>query len=109
MLEDSEELIIARDEMGIALGGVRTPPVTVPLRILSGDPVATEGFCFLFGDTTELSAETLMDLYGSLDSYVLELETAVAESVSNGWLLEVDADIMIEEETQRAISLGLTN
>ena len=108
-LEDGEELIIARDERGIAIGGVRTPPVTVPLRILSGDPVATEGFCFLFGDTTELSAETLMDMYGSLDSYVQNLETAAAESVSKGWLLQVDADIMIEEETQRAVSLGLTN
>ena len=109
LLEDSEGLIIARDEMGIALGGVRTPPVTVPLRILSGDPVATEGFCFLFGDTTELSAETLVSMYGSLDLYVEQLKDAAAESVSNGWLLEVDADIMIEEETQRAISLGLTN
>ena len=48
-------------------------------------------------------------MYGSLDSYVLELETAAAESVSKGWLLQVDADIMIEEETQRAVSLGLIN
>ena len=108
-LEDSEELIVARDALGIAIGGVRTPPVTAPLRVLSGDPVATEGFCFLFGDTTELSTETLMNMYGSLDSYVQELETAAAESVSKGWLLQVDADIMIEEETQRAVSLGLTN
>ena len=109
LLEESEGIIIARDDMGIALGGVRTPPVTVPLRILSGDPVATEGFCFLFGDTTELSAETLVSMYGSLDLYVEQLKDAAAESVSNGWLLEIDADIMIEEETQRAISLGLTN
>ena len=108
-LEDGEELIIARDERGIAIGGVRTPPVTVPLRILSGDPVATEGFCFLFGDTTELSPETLVGMYGSLDSYVQELQTAAAESVSKGWLLQADADIMVEEETQRAVSLGLTN
>ena len=108
-LEDSDELIIARDDMGIAIGGLRTPPVTVPLRILSGDPVATEGFCFLFGDTTELSPETLKNMYGSLDSYVQQLEEAAAESVSGGWLLQADADIMIEEETQRAVSLGLTN
>ena len=108
-LENSEELIVARDALGIAIGGVRTPPVTAPLRVLSGDPVTTEGFCFLFGDTTELSTETLMDMYGSLDSYVQELETAAAESVTEGWLLQVDADIMIEEETQRAVSLGLTN
>ncbi len=107
-LVEGEEVVIARDAMGIAVGGVRTPPVTAPLRILSGDPVATEGFCFLFGDTTELDAESLNDLYGSLDTYVQQLQVAAAESVSNGWLLQSDADIMIEEETQRAVSLGLT-
>jgi len=83
--------------------------VSAPLRILSGDPVATEGFCFLFGDTTELTTEALIDMYGSLDAYVQELQSASAQSVSNGWLLQADADIMIEEETQRAVSLGLTN
>ena len=108
-LEESEELIVARDALGIALGGVRTPPVMAPLRVLSGDPVTTEGFCFLFGNTIELNTETLMDMYGSLDSYVQELETAAAESVEKGWLLQVDADIMVEEETQRAVSLGLIN
>ena len=108
-LEESEELIVARDALGIALGGVRTPPVMAPLRVLSGDPVTTEGFCFLFGNTIELNTETLMDMYGSLDSYVQELETAAAESVAKGWLLQVDADIMVEEETQRAVSLGLIN
>lgn len=108
-LVNSEELVIARDAMGIAIGGVRTPPVEAPLRILSGDPVTTEGFCFLFGDTTELDTETLIDMYGSLDAYVQELKAAAAQSVSNGWLLSSDADIMIEEETQRAVSLGLTN
>ena len=87
----------------------KAPPVTAPLRVLSGDPVTTEGFCFLFGDTTELSTETLINMYGSLDSYVQELETAAVESVSKGWLLQIDADIMVEEETQRAVSLGLTN
>ena len=63
----------------------------------------------IFRGSTELSAETLVSMYGSLDLYVEQLKDAAAESVAKGWLLEVDADIMIEEETQRAISLGLTN
>jgi hypothetical protein len=41
--------------------------------------------------------------------YVQQLEDAAAESVSSGWLLQADADIMVEEETQRAVSLGLSN
>ena len=52
--------------------------------------------------TFSVSPQVWSDIIG-------ELETAAAESVSKGWLLQVDADIMIEEETQRAVSLGLTN
>ena len=46
-------------------------------------------------------------MYPSLGSYVEALEAAADESVTNGWLLQADAEIMIEEETERAISFGL--
>jgi len=100
-------LEIIRDEMGIAIGGVRTPPVEAPLRILIGDPGSSEGFCFLFGQTFDIDLETLQGMYPSLGSYVEALEAAADESVTNGWLLQADAEIMIEEETERAISFGL--
>ena len=54
-LELESEDVIARDELGIAVGGIRTPPVDVPTRVLSGDPSVGEGFCFLFGQTLPLS------------------------------------------------------
>ena len=100
-------LEIIRDEMGIAIGGVRTPPVDVPLRILIGDPGSSEGFCFLFGQTFDIDLESLQSMYPSLGSYVEVLEAAANESVTNGWLLPEDAEIMIEEETQRAEKAGL--
>ena len=101
------ELEIVRDEMGIAIGGIRTPQVEAPLRILIGDPGSSEGFCFLFGQTFDIDLETLQGMYPSLDSYVVALEAAAGESVANGWLLPEDAEIMIEEETQRAVRTGL--
>ena len=101
------DLTIVRDELGIAVGGVRTPPVDAPLRILIGDPGATEGFCFLFGQTFEIDLETLQDMYPTLEAYVAALEAAASDSVGNGWLLPEDAVIMIEEETRRATQAGL--
>ena len=102
-----EKIEIVRDEMGLAVGGIRTPTVSVPLRIFSGDPAVSEGFCFLFGQTFEIDAPTLRSMYPTLESYVSAFEAAAAESVHAGWLLQVDADIMIEEETTRAVSLGI--
>ncbi len=99
--------VIVRDEMGIAIGGVRTPPVDAPLRILIGDPGSSEGFCFLFGQTFDIDLETLQGIYPSLNAYVEALEAAADESVANGWLLPEDAEIMIEEETRRAEKAGL--
>ena len=99
--------IIVRDELGIAVGGVRTPPVDTPLRILIGDPGSSEGFCFLFGQTLEIDLPELKSMYPTLESFASSLEAAAVQSVENGWLLQVDAEIMIEEETARAISLGV--
>ena len=106
-VSEDDELEIIRDEMGIAVGGIRTPPVTAPLRILFGDPAVSEGFCFLFGQTFDIDQVTLLSMYESLDGYVADLEAAAIRSVENGWLLQVDADIMVKEETRRAITLGL--
>lgn len=103
----SVEFEIIRDELGFAIGGIRTPTVIAPLRILDGDPGSSQGFCFLFGKTTPINATVLHEMYPSLEFYVHELQVATAQSVESGWLLQTDADIMIEEETARAQLLGL--
>ena len=50
---------VATDELGIALGGIRTGPVDVPATALSGAAVEGDGVAFLFGRTTPLSADEL--------------------------------------------------
>lgn len=100
--------VIARDDLGIALGGVRTPPVDVPTRVLSGDPSADDaGLCFLFGQTQPLPEGALTTLYTDEADYVAQLEASAAEAVANGWLLPEDAETMVAEETARVAELGL--
>ena len=95
LVTGGDEPAIVRDELGIALGGIRTPPVDVPVAVLSGD--AVEGgspFCFLFGSTTPLSAEVLDERYPSKLAYTDDYAAAAAETVTAGFLLEVDAEAM---------------
>lgn len=99
---------LVRDELGIATGGVRTPPVDVPLRVLSGDPGSEGGACFLFGETRLLDEAEVAALHGTLDAYVAALQASADTAVEAGWLLPVDAATMVEEETARAVSLGLS-
>ncbi len=95
---------VVRDDDGIALGGIRTPPVDVPLRVLSGDPSGEEGgFCFLFGQTVPL--DDVASRYADVDAYLAAFDAAADEAVANGWLLEADAATMREEEQARAEAL----
>ncbi len=102
------ELTIVRDDLGIAVGGIRTPPVDAPIRVLSGDPSGEEeGFCFLFGQTLPLEPELLVERYGDLAGYEAELRASADAAVEAGWLIREDADDMIAEELERAAELGL--
>ncbi len=99
---------VARDDLGIALGGIRTPPVDVPLRVLSGDPSGESGgFCFLFGKTLPFEGDELATLYADLDDFLAQLEASATAAVDQGWLLPDDAATIIAEETARAEELGL--
>lgn len=98
---------VVRDELGLAVGGVRLPTVDAPLRIVSGDPSGDEGACGLFGQTNEIPIETLQARYGDVAGYEVAVAAAAADAVAAGWLLEVDAQTMIDEELARAEALGL--
>ena len=56
---------LARDRLGNALGGVRTPAVDVPVAALSGEaPPGASRLCALFGSTVRFEPATLVRLYG---------------------------------------------
>jgi hypothetical protein len=98
---------IARDELGIAVGGIRTPPVDVPIRVLSGAPSSNDIVCLLFGQTLPLESGVLSTLYESKAVYLEALQASANAAVAAGWLLSEDAETIVAEETARAATLGL--
>lgn len=115
---DGDEPTIARDEHGIALGGVRNPLVDVPTATLTGDPPGGAsiedlvnddggeggGLCVLFGQTIPFDQSTLLSRYGTADRYLEEFGASAEEMVAAGFLLQPDADELIAEaEANRAL------
>jgi hypothetical protein len=112
-LVEGDEVVIARDEHGIARGGVRNPLVDVPVATLTGEPPGGAtiedlvsgdgGICVLFGSTIAFDQATLVDLYGTADDYLDAFRAAADDAVEAGFLLRVDADEQIAEaEANRA-------
>ncbi len=82
---------VARDADGIALGGIRTPPVDVPTQVLSGvagpEP---EIICILSGSTLDLPAPPPAERYGTVDAYQAAYDAAVDDAVEAGFVLDDD-------------------
>ncbi|MFN8642502.1 MAG: alpha/beta hydrolase domain-containing protein [Candidatus Binatia bacterium] len=87
---------IVRDADGIALGGLRTPPIDVPVEILSGVPGPKQALlCLLLGSTTPLPAERLAALYASRTDYVQRYEAATDAAIAAGYALPEDRDALL--------------
>ncbi len=90
--------VIARDDLGIARGGIRTPAVDAPTVVLRGDNPEHEGYvCGLFGSTTPIDDATLAERYPDGATYVDAVRRSAEGAVDAGHLLEVDADELIAE------------
>ena len=95
---------IARDERGIALGGIRTPGVDAPVSVLTGEaPPGRSVLCMLFGDTVPFDAATLAALYPSQDAYVDAVTESADAAVAAGFLRQDDADEMIAAAGEAAL------
>jgi hypothetical protein len=79
------------DADGIGLGGVRTPPVDVPVRILSSAPGRTDSIiCTLFGSTRPMPTERLAQLYSSRADYEQRYAAAAEAAIAAGFVLAED-------------------
>ena len=92
----------AVDEHGIALGGVRTPYVDVPIATLkgAGNGAAPGGsifsrFCSAFGVTVPFTAEKLAELYPDHRSYKRAFRRAAREAKRSGYLVGKDARLLV--------------
>ena len=86
------EPVIVRDEHGIAVGGVRTPLVDVPLATNTGKANAGGSFCSLFGTSTPFDATTLAALYPTPADYAAKFDHAADATVKAGFWLRPESD-----------------
>ncbi len=82
---------VRRDADGIALGGIRTPPVDVPVDALSGVPGSNPALlCLLLGSTKPFSAARLAQLYPSRAVYQQRYDTDADKTIRAGYVLAAD-------------------
>ena len=81
-----------RDADGIALGGVRTPPVDVPVARPVGRrrAPATRSSACCSGRRNPMPAERLAELYPSRADFEQRYDAAVDEAIDAGFVLEED-------------------
>ena len=95
---------LARDADGIVLGGVRTPPVDVPVATLSGEPHGSPSvICLLLGSTIPFTEDQLRSRYASRDDYLAAYESAADEVVAAGFVLEEDLPALLDAAQPDAI------
>jgi Alpha/beta hydrolase domain len=83
--------VLHRDALGIAIGGVRTPPVDVPVAVQSGEAApGSKALCALFGSSRAFSPARLRTLYGSKAQYLQKFDAAAQQAVDAGHVLSAD-------------------
>lgn len=101
---ESDGRSLARDELGIALGGVRSPPVDAPVVVLSGEPVpGTSVLCSLFGNMEPLSPAQIRELYPTHEDYVDAVSESAEAATSRGFLRRAEADAFIAEAEEASV------
>jgi hypothetical protein len=87
---------LARDDFGNALGGIRYPPIDVPVASYQSTA------CQLGGITVPFSEAQLQVMYPTHADYFCRMKAATAASVRAGYLLQEDADdLMARVEAAR--------
>jgi hypothetical protein len=82
---------IRRDPDGIALGGIRTPPVDIPVATLSGVPGPNPSLiCLLLGSTKPFSSTRLAQLYPSRTTYLQRYDADADATIKAGFVLPED-------------------
>jgi Alpha/beta hydrolase domain len=91
--EPGPEPALARDELGISRGGIRTPWVDTPVAAFSGQGFPGEVFTALFGSTHPFDRAQLGRLYrDGRAGYLAAFEQRLGEAIEAGFILAVDGD-----------------
>ena len=85
------------DPRGNALGGLRLPPLSVPLLAYGTGGQARDGSavagrrCALAGSQRRFDSAELKTLYGNRAAWLKTYQAAIAQAVAERWLVEADA------------------
>ena len=90
LAEAGPPAVIARDEFGNALGGVRLPQHAVPTATNTGVN-SGPAFCRLYGSFQPFDKTTLIARYPDRSEYFMQVVDAALEAVAAGFLLPQDA------------------
>jgi hypothetical protein len=93
---------VARDELGLALGGIRIADLEVPIALNSGFN-SGPSFCLLFGTHVPFDPETLDELYPNHGGYVDPVQRVVQENLADGYITQGDAQTTIRDAGQSEI------
>ncbi len=87
---------VRRNADGIALGGIRTPPVDAPVADLSGLAGPNPStICLLLGSTKPFSAAHLAQLYPSRAVYVSRYDADADATIKAGFVLPDDREALL--------------
>jgi len=87
---------VVRNADGIAMGGIRTPPVDVPVAALSGAPGPNPAvICLLLGSTKPFTSARLAQLYPSRAAYLKQYQAAVDATIRAGFALPEDRAALV--------------
>ena len=95
-------IVIGRDSLGLALGGIRLSDVAVPTAVNNGTNTGP-GACARWGYYKPFDIATLNKLYPNHDGYVNAVERVTAENLKAGFILKSDADSSVREARNSAI------
>jgi hypothetical protein len=86
-----------RNADGIALGGIRTPPVDVPVSSLSATPGPNSSvICLLLGSSKPFTAARLAQLYSSRDEYERKFAADADRAIKAGFVLPADRAALLK-------------
>lgn len=94
--QTNPEVIIERDKLGNALGGIRLPQFAIPVALNSGKN-SGQGACRFYGTHKEFDQQTLKSLYPAPWVYMQKFKESVQENLKAGYILKADTSAMMNE------------
>jgi hypothetical protein len=94
---------LARDEFGNTLGGIRLPPIDVPVA----QYMSTS--CQLGGITVPFTDDQIRGLYGTHAQYYARMKAKSDQAVAGGWLLSADAVDLMRRVCAASVRFGTAN